>query len=137
MFNSQLHGRVRPRACLLAAIGVLAGQLMGHNVTASAADVDAASPPLGSGIDTQYIDHNVRPQDDFFRYVNGVWLDNTEIPADKGRYGSFDKLNDDSLDNLRGLIEHREQARNSGADRTPEPDRRRCSLRRVRASGRA
>jgi putative endopeptidase len=105
MFNAKLRERVRPRACLLAGIGLLAGQLMGHSVTAAAADVEAASPPLGSGIDTQYIDHNVRPQDDFFRYVNGVWLDNTEIPADKSRYGSFDKLNDDSLESLRGLIE--------------------------------
>jgi len=105
MFNAKLPGRRRPRGCALAGIGVLMGQLMGHSLTAGATDMDAATPPLGSGIDTQYIDHNVRPQDDFFRYVNGVWLDNTEIPADKARYGGFDKLNDDSLESLRGLIE--------------------------------
>jgi endothelin-converting enzyme/putative endopeptidase len=29
---------------------------------------------------------------DFFRYVNGTWLDNTEIPSDRTRWGSFDEL---------------------------------------------
>ena len=28
-----------------------------------------AEPALNSGIDLQYVDHNVRPQDDFYRYV--------------------------------------------------------------------
>ena len=34
------------------------------------------------------LDPAVRPQDDFYGYVNGVWTRNTEIPADKGRCGS-------------------------------------------------
>ena len=45
----------------------------------------SAEPPLSSGIDLQYVDHNVRPQDDFYRYVNGKWLADTTIPSDKGR----------------------------------------------------
>ncbi|MGP8098886.1 MAG: M13 family metallopeptidase [Steroidobacteraceae bacterium] len=61
--------------------------------------------PLISGIETQYIDNTVRAQDDFFRYVNGKWLASTEIPPDKGRYGSFDKLNDDTLDQLHSVVE--------------------------------
>jgi putative endopeptidase len=101
MFNAKLSGRARPRGCVLAGVFLFTG----NSLTAGANEMELARPPLGSGIDTQYIDHNVRPQDDFFRYVNGVWLDNTEIPADKGRYGSFDKLNDDSLESLHGLIE--------------------------------
>src|SRR5579863_2617365 len=64
-----------------------------------------APTSLGSGIDIQYFDNDVRPQDDFYRHVNGAWLSSTQIPADKGRYGSFDKLNDDTLEKLRGLIE--------------------------------
>ena len=35
------------------------------------------------GIDTASFDHAIRPQDDFFRYVNGTWLAKTEIPADR------------------------------------------------------
>ncbi len=57
-----------------------------------------------SGIDTQYIDSGVRAQDDFYRHVNGVWLDTTEIPADKARYGSFDQLFERSLEQLHGLV---------------------------------
>src|SRR5690606_14767578 len=40
----------------------------------------------------QYIDTTVHPDNDFFRYVNGVWFDNTEIPADKSTWGSFHEL---------------------------------------------
>src|SRR5438093_2057932 len=42
-----------------------------------------APAPLASGIDTGGMDKTVRPQDDFYRYVNGRWLDQTEIPPDK------------------------------------------------------
>ncbi len=58
-----------------------------------------------SGIDTKYIDSGVRAQDDFYRHVNGVWLDTIKIPADKARYGSFDQLFENSLEQLRGLVE--------------------------------
>ncbi len=45
-----------------------------------------------SGINTSFMDTKVRPGDDFFRFVNGTWYDNTEIPADRNRWGSFDEL---------------------------------------------
>jgi predicted metalloendopeptidase len=61
--------------------------------------------PPPSGIDTRFIDDSVRAQDDFYRHVNGKWLASTEIPADKGRYGAFDKLTDDAQDQLRGIVE--------------------------------
>ena len=44
------------------------------------------------GINLTYMDNTVSPADDFFRYVNGGWLDNAEIPADRARWGSFDEL---------------------------------------------
>ncbi|WP_395061834.1 M13 family metallopeptidase [Flavobacterium sp.] len=44
----------------------------------------------GLGIDL--MDKSIRPNDDFFKFVNGTWLKNTEIPADKTRWGSFDEL---------------------------------------------
>lgn len=66
----------------------------------------ASAAPLKSGIDLQYVDARVRPQDDFYQHVNGRWLATTEIPADRGRYGSFDKLSDDTQEQLRTLIEN-------------------------------
>jgi putative endopeptidase len=44
------------------------------------------------GIITANMDKKVRPNDDFFRYVNGSWLDKTEIPADRTSWGSFNEL---------------------------------------------
>ena len=46
----------------------------------------------GVGINLGYMDQSVKPGHDFFRYVNGTWSDNTEIPSDRTRWGSFDEL---------------------------------------------
>lgn len=58
-----------------------------------------------SGVDTSGFDTSVRPQDDFFRYVNGGWMERTEIPADKSNYGSFSVLADKAEADLRAIIE--------------------------------
>jgi putative endopeptidase len=63
------------------------------------------SKPQASGVEVAHMDRSVRPQDDFYRFVNGTWLKNTEIPADKARYGAFIKLADDSEARLRAIIE--------------------------------
>ncbi|MCA9057091.1 MAG: hypothetical protein KDA85_01270, partial [Planctomycetaceae bacterium] len=47
-----------------------------------------AQDPVYSGIDPDGFDHQVRPQDDLYQYVNGRWLLETEIPSDKSNYGS-------------------------------------------------
>ncbi|MDD3003723.1 M13 family metallopeptidase [Flavobacterium sp.] len=49
-------------------------------------------PTQKPGIDVSLMDKNVRPQDDFFQFVNGDWLKKTEIPSDRTRWGSFDEL---------------------------------------------
>lgn len=61
--------------------------------------------PLGSGIETANMDRSVRPQDDFYKYVNGAWLTRTEIPMEKPAYGAFDELADGAEKNLRDIIE--------------------------------
>ena len=48
--------------------------------------------PTVPGIDIAKMDQNISPKDDFFKYVNGTWYDNTEIPSDRTRWGSFDEL---------------------------------------------
>jgi putative endopeptidase len=48
--------------------------------------------PEGVGINLSYMDTTVSPGEDFFRYVNGNWIDQTEIPGDQGRWGSFQEL---------------------------------------------
>lgn len=66
---------------------------------------DQAERELGLGVELANLDAAVRPQDDFFRHVNGVWLENTVIPADKSAYGSFNQLADEAEINLRNIIE--------------------------------
>ena len=64
-----------------------------------------AAAQLTSGIDTARFDHSVRPQDDFFRYVNGGWLKTAEIPADASGWGAFQELRENSRDALHTLFE--------------------------------
>ncbi|MGB7905654.1 MAG: M13-type metalloendopeptidase [Steroidobacteraceae bacterium] len=64
-----------------------------------------ATPALTSGLFLQNFDRTVRPQDDFYRFVNGTWLKNTEIPADKSNYGAFTLLADEAEQNLRVIVE--------------------------------
>ncbi len=44
------------------------------------------------GINLDLMDKAVKPGDDFFRYVNGTWFDQTAIPSDKTSWGSFNEL---------------------------------------------
>ncbi len=60
---------------------------------------------LTSGISLADVDETVRPQDDLFAHVNGGWLERTEIPADKARYGSFVVLAENAEAQLRAIIE--------------------------------
>jgi putative endopeptidase len=64
----------------------------------------ASSNPLASGIELQYVNTGVRPQDNFYRFVNGNWLEETEIPADRSRWGSFDMLREQSEDDVLSII---------------------------------
>src|SRR5262245_33224341 len=58
-----------------------------------------------SGLDPGAFDKAVRPQDDLFRHVNGSWLTQTAIPADKASYGAFDILFDKAQVDLRNIVE--------------------------------
>lgn len=65
----------------------------------------ASAPALGSGIDQTNMDTAVRPGEDFFSYVNGRWLAETEIPADKSSHGGFGILRDQAQEHVREIIE--------------------------------
>jgi putative endopeptidase len=75
--------------------------------------VQSKASGLTSGIDLQWIDKSVRPQDDLYEYLNGKWLKTFQIPPDKGVYGSFTAIDDAIQLELRGIIESLPQ---SGGD---------------------
>ncbi len=64
--------------------------------------IQAAEKPI---IDFSGFDRAVRPQDDFFDFVNGGWLKNTPIPADKTRWGSFVILAEESRAAVQAILD--------------------------------
>ncbi len=72
---------------------------------ATAVEAAPAVVELSSGIDKSGFNEAVRPQDNFFDYVNSTWVDNTEIPSDKARWGTFDVLAEQSQRDVRTLVE--------------------------------
>ena len=65
-----------------------------------------------AGIVLENMDTSVKPTDDFFRHVNGTWLDKTEIPDDQTSWGGFNQLRKktdaDVLDILNTAIEQKD-----------------------------
>ncbi|BBZ26179.1 peptidase M13 [Mycolicibacterium madagascariense] len=57
-----------------------------------------------SGIDLSYVDDDARPQDDLFGHVNGRWLADYDIPADRATDGAFRLLADRAEEQVRDLI---------------------------------
>ncbi len=91
-------------------------------VLLSACTAETATAPnatLKSGLLVINFDKSIRPQDDFYRFVNGAWLAKTEIPADKSNYGIFTVLDDLSQKRVREIVE---AAASQTADNHADPD---------------
>ena len=67
-----------------------------------------------SGIDLSYVDSAARPQDDLFGHVNGRWLSEYKIPADRATDGAFRSLYDRAEEQVRDLITGAATAATSG-----------------------
>jgi len=55
-------------------------------------EVASKTTQMSHGIILENIDTSVNPKDDFYNYVNGNWMKNTEIPDDQTRWGGFGVL---------------------------------------------
>jgi putative endopeptidase len=84
-------------------------------VSASAQHADQ-QPALRSGIDLQFVDSSVRPQDDTYQYLNGKWLRTFQLPPDKGAAGSFTAIEDATEEQLRSIVESLDRASPSDGD---------------------
>ena len=69
-----------------------------------------------SGIDTSALDPGARPQDDLFRHVNGRWLAEHEIPADRAVDGAFRALVDAAEEHVRAIITELGSRESTGED---------------------
>jgi predicted metalloendopeptidase len=79
--------------------------------TAPAATVAAQR----AGVDVAAFDTSVRPQDDFFRYTQGKWLKDVDIPSDRSSWGAFNVAQDKVEQQIRTLIEKAAQDKQAKA----------------------
>jgi putative endopeptidase len=75
--------------------------------------MSSAGNPLISGIDRSHIDNSFRPQDDLYRYFNGTWLKNHEIPQDRSSDGITYQLFIEAEAQVREIIENATGAGNA------------------------
>lgn len=95
-------------------IGILAfAGIIALNSCASktATEPEPAKPPMETikaisenGLDFTAFDKSVRPQDNFYDFVNGTWMKTAKIPSDKSTWGSFNKLAEDTDNNSMTIL---------------------------------
>jgi putative endopeptidase len=59
---------------------------------------------MTKAIDPANMDLNIKPGNDFFRYVNGSWMAANPIPPEYSQYGAFHVLYDENQENLKSLV---------------------------------
>ena len=65
---------------------------------------------MSSGIELEERDPSIHPGDDLYRHMNGRWLERSEIPADKSRYGAFTVLAEEAEKAVLDIIERAKSA---------------------------
>lgn len=73
--------------------------------TQPTATAQAVQQQLVSGIELANFDASVRPQDDFYSWVNGTWQKTAQIPADRTNVGAFYDLREKARDDVKAIIE--------------------------------
>jgi len=93
----------RKQSMGVVALGIIACLLMGcvNDQQVSSSETQT----LTSGVFLEHMDRSVNPADDFFAFVNGKWLAENEIPADRSSTGNFLLLRDQSQTDIRAIID--------------------------------
>ncbi|WP_298443477.1 M13-type metalloendopeptidase [Gordonia sp. (in: high G+C Gram-positive bacteria)] len=72
--------------------------------------------PKTSGLDLQWVDDSVSVGDDLFTHVNGRWLAEHVIPADRSIDGAFHVLRDNAEAHVRDIVETAQAEGAPGSD---------------------
>ena len=83
---------------------IIASFLVLSSFTACSDSNDTIITTLNSGVALENMDSSVRPQDDFYTYVNGTWLQKTEIPSDSSAYSAFTEIYDKTQLQLKEIV---------------------------------
>lgn len=99
MINSKFYLMKKISISILAFSGIVFLSSCSSKNTAQSTTAPETQATPGTakeeGLNLSYMDTSVRPQDDFFNYVNGNWIKTAEIPSDKSSWGSFNALRED------------------------------------------
>ena len=68
-----------------------------------AEDPLVTNPP--PAIDPAFLDANVKPGDDFFRYANGAWIKTAAIPGDRSGWGIFQEMDERNENILHAILD--------------------------------
>lgn len=115
----------RLAACAAVSLGAITLATMPATAQAPASPAPASSRPAAApatespvpagwgsfGVQTQWMDTAAKPGNDFNTFVNGKWIAQTEIPADRSRYGSFIELDEMSEGRVHEILQKLAAAR--------------------------
>ncbi|WP_121666901.1 M13 family metallopeptidase [Mesonia aquimarina] len=68
------------------------------------------------GIDIEYMDTTVSPKNDFYNYVNGNWMKETEIPEERTSWGGFQVLRKSTDEDVLEIIAKAKESGKYGAN---------------------
>jgi putative endopeptidase len=108
------------RICCITLLAVLLNQTLAASAQLQSAEACDASigkpsgtPILGVwGFDMISMDKNVRPGDDFYRYAEGTWLKQTQLPAGTSVWGMLDMVQRRTAQQLANIIEETSDTKN-------------------------
>jgi putative endopeptidase len=82
------------------------------------------------GLNIDLMDTLVKPQDDFYNFVNGTWMKTAQIPDDRSRWGSFNELRKNTDLNTLGILKKaiKENKYKKGTDQRKAMDYFACIL---------
>ena len=93
---------------ILAFAGIIALNSCASKVTTTqepeATPLETVKSIVENGFAFTAFDKSVRPQDNFYDFVNGTWMKTAKIPSDKSTWGSFNKLAEDTDNNSMTIL---------------------------------
>lgn len=94
---------------VIAVAGLLAIESCAAKVTTAREETPVPQMPQKNvveekGLALKDFDTSVRPQDNFYDYVNGNWMKTATIPSDRSSWGSFNKLREDTDNNSMTIL---------------------------------
>jgi putative endopeptidase len=90
-------------------VGIVAAFVLLGGIALASEGLRASAKPAGDtsywGFDTANLDKTCKPCDDFYQFAMGGWLKANPIPPEYSSWGSFTRLRDKNLENLRQILD--------------------------------